>query len=199
MRPVHPRVSGSSATIKPLSVACGLAVAVALGGCLPQYRVPSGTPAATLRLLTTTDDNTIFTIADRAGCPSPARPQVLAGMGKQLAAMGREPGLGMPGASPEPPGRTRERKVEAGRRLYVAVSSTAAPPLPEMRCAAGVSFVPQAGGQYEIRYARDETASQCSARVLRLEPRAEGGATVVQESTQQGFRALRREYVCEME
>lgn len=189
-----------------MTVLSALAMCCGLAGCLPQYRVPSGAPAATVRLLTTTDDNTIFTIADRAGCPTPRRPAVLAGTGKQLAAMGREPGLGMAGASPEPPSRTRERRIEAGRRIYVAVSSTAAPPLPEVRCAAGVSFVPQAGGQYEIRYVRDDTASQCSAQVLRAAPRAvgaerggseAGGATLVHEPTQQGFRALRREYVCD--
>lgn len=181
----------------PASLLVALPVSLLLGGCLPQYRVPTGAPSATVRLLTTTDDNTVFTVADPAGCPTPTRPRVLAGTGKQLAAMGREPSLGMAGASPEPPSRTRERKVEAGHRVYIAVSSSAAPPAPEMRCAAGVSFVPQPGGQYEIRFARDDAASVCSARVLRVEARPEGGAALFQETSQQGFRALRRDYICE--
>ncbi|AGW94826.1 hypothetical protein N234_32755 [Ralstonia pickettii DTP0602] len=174
-----------------------LAAAVALPGCVAQYRVPSGAPTASVRLLTSTDDNTSFTVVDPAKCPVPARPLVLAGMGKQLSAMGRDRGLDMPGRSPEPPARTRERLVEAGRRIYLAATSAAAPPLPEMRCAAGVSFVPQAGSQYEIRYQRDETASQCSAQVLRMQPLADGGARLTSEPTQQGFRALRKEYVCQ--
>lgn len=186
-----------SHTKRHLATLLALSLGLGLSGCLPQYRVPSGAPSATVRLLTTTDDNTVFTVADPGGCPTPARPRVLAGTGKNLAAMGREPSLGMAGASPEPPSRSRERKLEAGRRVYIAVSSTAAPPLPEMRCAAGVSFVPQAGGQYEIRYARDEAAGQCSARVLRVEAKPEGGAALYQETTQQGFRALRRDYICE--
>ncbi|WP_354686424.1 hypothetical protein [Cupriavidus necator] len=171
--------------------------AAALSGCVAQYRVPAGAPTASVRLLTTTDDNTSFTVVDPARCPVPARPLVLAGTGRQLSAMGRERGLDLAGRSPQPPARTRERLVEAGRRLYVAVTSTAAPPLPELRCAAGVSFVPIAGGQYEIRYQRDETASQCSAQVLRMQPLDGGGARLLAEPTQQGFRALRKEYVCQ--
>ncbi|PWK35435.1 hypothetical protein C7417_2833 [Cupriavidus plantarum] len=192
-----PRPLARAVPVSPAALGAALIAVLALGGCLPQYRVPTGVPSATVRLLTTTDDNTVFTIADPAGCPTPARPRVLAGTGKQLAAMGREPSLGMAGASPEPPSRTRERKVEAGHRVYIAVSSSAAPPAPEMRCAAGVSFVPEPGGQYEIRFVRDDAASVCSARVLRVEAKPEGGAALFQESTQEGFRALRREYICE--
>jgi hypothetical protein len=172
-------------------------VVAALAGCVAQYRVPSGAPAASVRLMTDTDDNTTFTVVDPAKCPVPASPLVLAGMGKQLSAIGRDLGLEMAGSSPEPASRTRERQVEAGRRIYVGVSSTAAPPLPELRCAAGVSFVPAAGAQYEIRFKRDETASQCSAQVLRLQPLSSGGARPVVEPTQQGFRALKKEYVCQ--
>ncbi|AQV98841.1 hypothetical protein BJN34_33725 [Cupriavidus necator] len=187
----------SSAVLLRPAVLPIFATAVALSGCVAQYRVPAGAPAANVRLLTSTDENTSFTVVDPARCPVPARPQVLAGMGKQLSAMGRERSLDMAGRSPEPPARTRERMVEAGRRIYVAVTSAAAPPLPEMRCAAGVSFVPVAGGQYEIRYQRDETASQCSAQVMRMQPQADGGARLMAEPTQQGFRALRKDYVCQ--
>lgn len=174
-----------------------LAGAVMAAGCVAQYRVPSGAAVASVRLMTDTDDNTTFTVVDPAKCPEPARPLVLAGMGKQLSAIGRERGLEMAGSSPESPARTRERHVEAGRRIYVGVISTAAPPLPELRCAAGVSFVPAAGAQYEIRYKRDETASQCSAQVLRLQPLSSGAARPMAEPTQQGFRALKKEYVCQ--
>ncbi|SPK76699.1 conserved exported protein of unknown function (plasmid) [Cupriavidus taiwanensis] len=180
-----------------LAVLPMLAAAVAVSACVAQYRVPAGAPSASVRLVTSTDENTSFTIVDPARCPDPARPLVLAGTGKQLSAMGRERSLDMAGRSPEPPARTRERLVEAGRRIYVAVTSAAAPPLPEVRCAAGVSFVPVAGAQYEIRYQRDETASQCSARILRLQPLADGGARLTAEPTQQGFRALRKDYVCQ--
>lgn len=174
-----------------------LVASVMAAGCVAQYRVPSGAPAASVRLMTDTDDNTTFTVVDPAKCPVPARPLVLAGTGKQLSAIGKDRGLDMAGSSPEAPSRTRERQVEAGRRIYVGVSSMAAPPAPELRCAAGVSFVPEAGAQYEIRYKRDETASQCSAQVLRLHPLPSGGARPVVEPTQQGFRALRKEYVCQ--
>ena len=178
------------------AVPVAVALALSLGGCVPYYRVPSDAPFASVRLMTSTDDRTTFNILDPARCPSP-RPQVLAGTGKQLASMGRDDTLDMAGIPPEPPSRTRERKVLPGKRIYVAVTSYAAPPADDARCAAGVSFIPQVGGQYEIRYRRDEAATQCTARVLRLRPDAEGGATVVQEPTQQGFRALRPEYLCE--
>lgn len=168
-----------------------------LSGCVAQYRVPSDAPYASVRLLTNTDENTTFSVVDPARCPTPARPLVLAGMGKQLAAMGRDRGLGMAGGSPEPPAQTRERKVAVGKRVFVAVTSMAAPPADAVRCAAGVSFIPQPGAQYEIRYTRDEAASQCAARVLRLLPRPDGGANLVQEASQQGFRALRKELVCD--
>ncbi|MCA3188745.1 MAG: hypothetical protein INH12_01485 [Cupriavidus sp.] len=180
----------------PSAVPSAVVLALLLGGCVPYYRVPSGAPFASVRLMTSTDDRTTFNVLDPAKCPSP-RPQVLAGTGKQLASMGREDTLDMAGMPPEPPSRTRERKVVPGKRLYVAVTSYAAPPADDARCAAGVSFVPQAGGQYEIRYWRDDAATQCSARVLRLQPDADGGAKAVQEPTQQGFRALRPEYLCE--
>ena len=62
---------------------------------------------------------------------------------------------------------------------------------------AGVSFVPAPGGLYEIRYQRDEAASQCSAQVLRMQPVEGGGARLTAEPTQKGFRALRKEYVCQ--
>ncbi len=179
------------------SSALAVVAAAMLGGCVSYYRVPSGAPSASVRLLTGTDDNTTFAVADPSRCPNPPRPVVLAGMGKQLAAMGRESVLGMAGSSPEAPARTRERKVEAGRRFYVAVTSTAAPPQPEVRCAAGVSFVPESGGQYEIRYQRNDTASECSAQVLRLQPLPLGAAVVGPEPSQQGFRALRKEYICQ--
>lgn len=181
-------------TFLPLTL---VAMSAGLAGCVAQYRVPPDAPYASVRLLTSTDDNTTFNVVDPARCPSPARPLVLAGMGKQLAAMGRDRGLDMAGRPPEPPSRTRERKVAVGKRVFVAVTSTAAPPSEDVRCAAGVSFIPQAGAQYEIRYTRDDTASQCSARVLRLQPLADGGANLAQEPSQQGFRALRREYVCD--
>lgn len=167
-----------------------------LAGCVTYYRVPSDAPFASVRLMTSTDDRTTFNVLDPARCPSPW-PQVLAGTGKQLAAMGRDSTLDMAGIPPEPPSRVRERKVVPGKRIYVAVISYAAPPSEDARCAAGVSFVPQVGGQYEIRYTRDDSATQCAARVLRLQPDAEGGAKVVQEPSQQGFRALRPEYLCE--
>lgn len=175
----------------------GVMLSTGLAGCVAHYRVPSDAPYASVRLITNTDENTTFSVVDPARCPEPARPLVLAGMGRQLAAMGRDRGLDMAGGSPEPPARTRERKVAVGKRVFVAVTSMAAAPAEEIRCAAGVSFVPQAGAQYEIRYSRDDTASQCAARVLRLQPRADGGAVLVQEGSQQGFRALRREYVCD--
>ncbi len=167
-----------------------------LAGCVAYYRVPSDVPYARVRLMTSTDERTTFNVLDPSRCPKP-RPLVLAGMGKQLAAMGRDAGLEMDGSSPEPPSRTRERKVLPGQRIFVAVTSYAAPPADDMRCAAGVSFIPQADAQYEIRYTRDELASQCAARVLRLQPMADGSASVAQEPTQQGFRALRAEYLCE--
>lgn len=179
-------------------LALGLAVLLIglLAGCVAYYRVPSNAPYASVRLVTNSDERTTFNVLDPSSCPKP-RPMVLAGMGKQVAAMGREPGLDMAGSSPEPASRTRERKVVPGQRIYIAVTSYAAPPADDMRCAAGVSFIPQSGGQYEIRYSRDEGATRCTARVLQLQPMSDGGATVVQESTQQGFRALRAEYLCE--
>lgn len=177
-------------------VPVAVALAVPLAGCVSQYRVPSDVPYASVRLMTTTDDRTTFNVLDPAKCPSP-RPLVLAGMGKQLAAMGRDSTLDMAGIPPEPPSRTRERKLLPGKRIYIAVTSYAAPPADDARCAAGVSFIPQVNAQYEIRYSRDDAATQCAARVLRLQPNAQGGATVMQEPTQQGFRALRAEYLCE--
>ncbi|WP_251164559.1 hypothetical protein [Cupriavidus pauculus] len=180
-----------------LSTASFAVLAAALqAGCVSYYRVPSDAPYASVRLTSDTDDRTTFNVLDPDACPKPY-PRVLAGMGKQLAAMGRETGLDMAGRSVEPPARTRERKVLPGKRIYIAAISYAAPPAEDMRCAAGVSFIPQAGGQYEIRYTRDETAAHCAARVLQLQPQADGGAVLVQESTQQGFRALRAEYLCE--
>lgn len=181
----------------PVVVPVGTILAGMLSGCVAQYRVPSDAPYASVRLITNTDDRTTFNVLDPAGCPTPPRPLVLGGMGRQLAALGRERELGMAGSSPESPDRTRERKVLPGKRIYVAVISWAAPPAEDMRCAAGVSFVPRVGAQYEIRYARDASAEHCTARVLRLQPQADGRAMVMQEPTQQGFRALRAEYLCE--
>ena len=92
---------------------------------------------------------------------------------------------------------TRERKVLPGKRIFVAVTSYVAPPADDARCAAGVSFIPQVNAQYEIRYTRDDAATHCAAQVMRLQPLADGGASVAPEPTQQGFRALRAEYLCE--
>lgn len=195
--PAAMRHDWSSAVPSRLTCLATLAATAALCGCVAQYRVPSGAPTASVRLLTNTEEITSFAVVDPARCPVPARPLILAGTGKQLSAMGRDRELGLPGRSPEPPERTRERLVEAGRRIYVAVTSIAEPPLPEQRCAAGVSFVPAPGGLYEIRYQRDESASQCSAQVLRMQPLEAGGARLTAEPTQKGFRALRKEYVCQ--
>lgn len=182
--------------IRIAAVSSVVLLAWPLAGCVTQYRVPSDAPYASVRLMTSTDDRTTFNVLDPAKCPAP-RPLVLAGMGKQLASMGRDSTLEMAGSSPEPPSRTRERKVLPGKRIFVAVTSYAAPPADDARCAAGVSFIPQVNAQYEIRYTRDDTATHCAARVMRLQPLADGGASVAPEPTQQGFRALRAEYLCE--
>jgi len=182
--------------IRIVVVPIAAVLAVSLAGCVSYYRVPSDAPFASVRVVSNTDDRTTFNVLDPAGCPKPY-PRVLAGTGKQLAAMGRDSTLDMAGSSPEPASRTRERKVVPGKRIYIAVLSYAAPPAEEMRCAAGVSFVPQTGGQYEIRFQRDEAATHCGAQVLRLQPRADGSAALAQEPSQQGFRALRAEYLCE--
>ncbi|RZT39547.1 hypothetical protein [Cupriavidus agavae] len=174
----------------------GAIAAVQLGGCVAYYRVPSDAPFASVRLVSNTDERTTFSVLDPAKCPKPM-PLVLAGTGKQLAAMGRDSDLGMAGESPEPPSRTRERKVMTGQRLYLAVTSYAAPPAEEMRCAVGVSFIPQANASYEIRYTRDDAAAHCAVRVQRLQRRADGSVGQAPEPTQQGFRALRAEYLCE--
>ncbi|MBL3650149.1 hypothetical protein JMN17_21550, partial [Bacillus sp. RHFS10] len=108
----------------PSAVPSAVVLALLLGGCVPYYRVPSGAPFASVRLMTSTDDRTTFNVLDPAKGPSP-RPQVLAGTGKQLASLGREDTLDMAGMPPEPPSRTRERKVVPGKRLYVAVTSYA--------------------------------------------------------------------------
>lgn len=168
-------------------------VAVMASGCISHYRVATGTPAARVRLLTNTEENTRFDVIDPASCPRPSR-KLLAATGKIVAAMGREEDLGMIGPSPEPPARTRERWLVAGERIYIAVGSVAADAEPSYRCAAGISFVPVPGGQYELRYLRDEAAGTCGAQVLRLRPPIPDPTKA--EPTQQGFRALRPETLC---
>ncbi|MGT2511277.1 hypothetical protein [Cupriavidus basilensis] len=70
---------------------------------MSHYRVETGAPAARVRLLTNTEDNTTFSVVDADKCPKPPKPLLLAATGNQITAMGREPGLAMAGISPEPP------------------------------------------------------------------------------------------------
>jgi hypothetical protein len=173
-----------------LLVSCAVAL---LAGCMPHYRVATGTPAARARLVVTTDENTTFNVLDASRCPTAPKPQLLAATGKTMAAMGRDQDLGMAGISPEPAARTRERWLAAGARVHIAVASIE--PAGDTRCAAGVSFVPIPGRQYEIRYLRNEAAGTCGAQVLRIQPsRPE---SPLPEPTQLGFRALHPEFLCQ--
>jgi len=164
---------------------------------MPRYHVEGGMPAAKVRLLTSTDNNTTFTVLDPARCPETPKVRVLAGTGQQLAAIGAQPKLAIGGQSPEPPGRTRERWLAAGKRLYIAVTSTGSQGGEEYRCAAGVSFVPLPGAEYELRYWREAGAKACSVQVMRLSTLARPEGPAEPEPSQQAFRALRPAYLCD--
>jgi hypothetical protein len=62
--------------------------ALVLGGCVSHYRVPPDAPYAMVRVTTSTDDRTTFSVLDPASCPKAPWPLVLAGTGKQLARWG---------------------------------------------------------------------------------------------------------------
>lgn len=172
-------------------------LALALSGCISHYRVETGTPAARIRLVTNTDDNTTFNVVDATKCPKPPKPLLLAGTGKQLTAMGTERDLAMAGTSPEPPSRTRERWLVAGHRLYLTAAAAAAAPgdLP-YRCAVGISFVPLPGWQYEFRYQRNAAAKSCAGQVLRLAGKDGGEIEPAPDPTQRVFRGFEAEAVC---
>ena len=171
-------------------------LALALTGCVSHYRVETGAPAARVRLLTNTEDNTTFSVVDADKCPKPPKPLLLAATGNQITAMGREPGLAMAGISPEPPGRTRERWLLAGHRIYLTATAASAADDQPYRCAVGISFVPLPGWEYEFRFQRNAAAKSCGRQVLRL-VRAEGGAiTTTPDPTQRVFRGFEADAVC---
>ncbi len=170
--------------------------AFALGGCVSHYRVETGTPAARVRLVTNTDDNTTFSVVDADQCPRPPKPALLAATGRQMTALGKEADLGMSGQSPEPPSRTRERWLVASHRIYLTAAAVSAAGDQPYRCAIGVSFVPLPGWQYELRYLRNAAAKHCAGQVLRL-VRGEAGTIVrVPDPTQQVFRGFEADAVC---
>ncbi|EHP43895.1 hypothetical protein OR16_05889 [Cupriavidus basilensis OR16] len=172
-------------------------LALALSGCVSHYRVETGTPAARIRLVTNTDDNTTFNVVDATKCPKPPKPLLLGGTGKQLPAMGTEHDLAMVGASPEPPSRTRERWLVAGQRIYLtAAAAAAAAGEDPYRCAVGVSFVPLPGWQYELRYQRNAAAKRCSGQVLRLAGRDGREIEPEPDPTQLVFRGFEADAVC---
>lgn len=170
-------------------------LALALSGCISHYRVETGTPAARIRLVTNTDDNTTFNVVDATRCPKPPQPLLLGGTGKQLPAMGTERDLAMVGISPEPPGRTRERWLVAGQRIYLTAAAVAAGEQP-YRCAVGVSFVPLPGWQYELRYQRNAAAKSCTGQVLRLAGKDGREIEPEPDPTQLVFRGFEADAVC---
>ncbi len=173
------------------------AAAIPLAACAPRYHVAAGAPAAKVRLLTSTDDNTTFTVLDPARCPETPHVVILAGTGQQLAALGPPQKLDIGGDSPEPPAHTRERWLAAGKRLYIAAVSASSQDGTKYRCAAGVSFVPLAGAEYQLRYWREADAKACSILVTRLGTPARPDAPAEADPTQRAFRALKPAYLCD--
>lgn len=171
-------------------------LALTLSGCVSRYHVETGAPAARVRLVTNTDDNTTFSVVDAGKCPKPPKPALLAATGNQITAIGKETSLGMLGASPEPPGRTRERWLLAGHRLYLTAAAASAADDQPYRCAVGISFVPLPGREYEFRFQRNAAAKSCAGQVLRLVRAEADGVALTSDPTQRVFRGFEPDAVC---
>ncbi|WP_420998339.1 hypothetical protein ACKI2N_031855 [Cupriavidus sp. 30B13] len=178
------------------AVLASLVLAAVLAGCVTRYRVEAGVPAARVRLVTNTDDNTTFSVVDAGKCPRPPRPMLLAATGHQAAAIGKEEDLKMWGISPEPAARTRERWLAASQRVYLTAAAASAADDQPYRCAIGVSFVPLPGWQYELRYQRNAAARNCAGQVLRLLRAPSGEIVATPDPTQQVFRGFEPDAVC---
>lgn len=151
-----------------------------LTGCVGAYRPPPGSETAKARFITNTDDNTSFYLVDAKACGTG-----IAHTGVQMIARELDPViLGMAAASPQPTERTRERLLEANRRLdFLLISTAGAPGYGGYECRIGVGFIPRPNAEYEIGYHYDEAAGKCGGSVVRLESDVSGRVTRIVEPT----------------
>lgn len=153
--PIHQRAMQRS-----IGIALGLAGAAFAAGCTSVYVVPADAPTAKVRLVTTTDNKTRFLVRDTSQCPD-VSDVVLAEISPVASLLSSEPSPTMSGQSPQPPERTRERTIEAGQRINLAIETT----FMQRRCVVGVSFDVVADAEYEVRHTATGAATQCSAAI----------------------------------
>jgi len=154
-------------------------------GCVALYKPPSHAALAKIRLTTDTDDNTAVFVYDSAGCES-----ALAFIGPQARSHDESdlPKI-VVGESPQPSKRTRERVIEAGKRIEIhALSEQWAPDIGGYRCVVGVRFVPRENSHYELDYRRNASARNCTLHLRELYALSSGEVARNDEQTATYFK-----------
>lgn len=129
------------------------------------YAPQAGSPTAKLRMITDDGNLTTFWLMpDPSSCPE-AREKIA-----QLWDLfpGQKSELKMIGTAAEANQRIAEKVIEAGRPFVMEVGSgiTPGPYTPGYHCDARFSFVPQAKGEYEIKYSFKD--HKCGINLTRL-------------------------------
>ncbi len=164
------------------------AIALSTTACVAPYQPPKGQPVGHVRITTDTDDNTSVFVIDRNGCESG-----LAFIGVQ--ALSRDESQAprvVIGESQQPLKRTRERTLEANKRVdLVVMSGVGGPGVGGYSCKIGVTFVPKEGAHYELSFSRAEATRSCNARLSALVTKRAGVVTREEELSTTYYRPNR--------
>lgn len=168
---------------RPWPRALALAVTVSaalLAGCsfIRPYSSDGATEVAMVRVTTDFGGSTFVNAIDLSPCPwSTSRLQLAAMTPLGLGLGGEVSTLKMVGTSPKKEEQIRERVVVAGKPLLLHVHGNrpASIGIPGWQCGFGISFLPQAGAQYEVAFKANATT--CTGGVLRLGATETGALT----------------------
>jgi hypothetical protein len=162
--------------------------AVAVSGCATPYSVEGAAEVALVRFTSNFSSLTTFDeIQNLSFCPRVVTRR-MASMSTALFFDERS-SLSMYGSSTNPEFLARERKVVAGKRLLMHATAgyDTSPYMAGYHCGMGVSFVPIAGKQYEVRFLN--ASNRCTIDVSQLSVDASGAAVRSPEPTTQRIRA----------
>ncbi len=169
--------------------------AVIASGCATPYSVEGAAEVALVRFTSNFSSLTTFDeVQDLSFCPRVVTRRV-ASM-SSAALFEERSSLSMYGSSEKPERQIRERKVVAGKRLLMHASAgyEASPYMAGYHCGLGVSFVPVAGKQYEVRLLNAN--NRCTVDVSRLDLDATGAVVRSPEPSTQHIRAASDSGLC---
>lgn len=186
-------------TVARTAVLAAAATAVLAAGCsfVRPYSADGAAEVAMVRVTTDFGGSTFVNAIDLSPCPSGTSRTQLAAMTPLGLGLGGEVSpLKMVGTSPKKEELIRERVVAAGKPLVLHVHGNrpASIGVPGWQCGFGLTFLPQAGAQYEVAFKANPNT--CTGGVLRLGANEAGAVTRTPEPSARLIRLRDPDDLC---